>query len=99
MNEGRSFCAVWRLSVDAERRVPVKCNKKEMAPVFKPMAVSSENAAQMLGIGVKTLANWRSLGKGPAYIRLSDSPRSQVLYLYEDLESWLRSRPRHGGEE
>ncbi len=72
---------------------------KGTALALRPMAVSSESAARMLGIEAKTLANWRSLGKGPAYIRLSDSPRSQVLYLYEDLESWLRSRPRHGGEE
>lgn len=99
MNEESSFCAISWLSVDVERRAPVKFNKKDSAPALKPMAVSSEDAARMLGIGAKTLANWRSLGKGPAYIRLSDSPRSQVLYLYEDLETWLRSRPRHGGEE
>lgn len=65
----------------------------------RPMAFSSEDAARMLGVGPKTLANWRCAGKGPAYIHLSDSPRSPVLYLYEDLETWLRSRHRCSGGE
>lgn len=73
---------------------------KQTTPIeaARPIAFSSEDAAKMLGVEPKTLANWRCLGKGPAYIHLSDSPRSPVLYLYEDIEAWVRSRRRCGGE-
>lgn len=73
-------------------------NRKKNSFTIRPMAFSSEEAARMLGVGTKTLANWRCMGRGPAYIHISDSPRSPVLYLAEDLESWLRSRRRCGGE-
>lgn len=67
--------------------------------VFIPMALSSEDAARALGVSPKTLANWRCAGRGPAYVHISDSPRSPVLYLMEDLEDWLRSRRRCVGGE
>jgi hypothetical protein len=64
----------------------------------RPITLASDDAARVLGIQPKTLANWRSLGKGLAYIHLSDSPRSQVLYFYEDLEAWTHSLRRCGGD-
>ncbi len=78
----------------------MKCNVQNNNKLnMRPMAFSSEDAARMLGVTSKTLANWRCAGKGPAYVRLSNSLRSPVLYLYEDLESWLRSRRRCDGGE
>ena len=74
-------------------------DKDNPAPVFIPMALSSEDAARALGVSPKTLANWRCAGRGPAYVHISDSPRSPVLYLMEDLEDWLRSRRRCVGGE
>lgn len=71
----------------------------KLIPTVVPMALSSEDAARALGVCPKTLANWRCAGKGPAYVHISDSPRSPVLYLIEDLENWLRSRRRCGGGE
>ena len=53
--------------------------------------VGSAEAAQMLGISPRTLANWRVQGRGPAYVRLGKS-RSPVLYRVGDIESWLESR-------
>lgn len=53
--------------------------------------VGSAEAAQMLGINPRTLANWRAQGRGPAYVRLGKS-RSPVLYRVGDIESWLESR-------
>lgn len=76
----------------------MKHNAQNGISCIYPMAFSSEDAARMLGVSTKTLANWRCSGKGPAYIHLSDSPRSSVLYLSEDLDAWLRSRRRCGGE-
>lgn len=60
----------------------------------QPLAFSTDDAAKLLGVSAKTLANWRCLGKGPAYIRLGNSPRAQVLYRYEDLNVWLSSLSR-----
>ncbi len=74
-------------------------DKDNPTSVFIPMALSSEDAARALGVSPKTLANWRCAGRGPAYVHISDSPRSPVLYLMEDLEDWLRSRRRCVGSE
>lgn len=62
----------------------------------QPLAFSTVDAAKLLGVSAKTLANWRCLGKGPAYIRLGNSPRAQVLYRYEDLDAWLGTLSRDG---
>jgi len=45
-------------------------------------------AAEFLGIAVQTLRNWRSLYKGPAYLKLSPGPRGRVGYLLEDLQNY-----------
>ncbi|KAB1653249.1 DNA-binding protein [Pseudoclavibacter chungangensis] len=54
-------------------------------------ALSTEQASAFLGgrPSPKTLANWRSLGIGPAYIKYGDG---LVAYLVEDLEAFRRSR-------
>lgn len=41
-----------------------------------------------------TLQNWRSAGRGPAYVKLS--PR-RVLYRRSDLERWLQERTHTPG--
>ncbi|MDN6478475.1 helix-turn-helix transcriptional regulator, partial [Corynebacterium variabile] len=41
------------------------------------LAVSTADAAQMIGVSPKTLRNWRSLGRGPKPTTLS---KSQVVY-------------------
>lgn len=45
--------------------------------------------AEILGVTTKTLERWRSLGEGPAYVRLS---RAVLRYRHEDLETFLRER-------
>lgn len=65
----------------------------------QPLAFSTADAAKLLGVSAKTLANWRCLGKGPTYIRLGNSPRAQVLYRYEDLDAWLSTLSRVGMKE
>ena len=50
-------------------------------------------AAAFLGVAVQTLRNWRHVGKGPAYLKLSPGPRGRVGYLIEDLQGY-RNRCR-----
>ena len=54
----------------------------------KPLLVSTQDAAKLLGLSPKTLANWRSRGVGPKWLHVSGS-QSAVLYAYKDLEEWV----------
>ncbi|MEW6756378.1 MAG: helix-turn-helix domain-containing protein [Candidatus Latescibacterota bacterium] len=45
-------------------------------------------AARFLGVGHRTLDNWRSQGRGPRYARVG----RRVVYLVADLERFLQSR-------
>lgn len=49
--------------------------------------MSSDEAASYLGYSRGTLANLRINGTGPRYIK-----RGKVLYMREDLDSWLEER-------
>ena len=53
--------------------------------------------SELLHVGVRTLANWRSDGKGPAFIRTGDR-HSPVLYREPDVAAWIDSRRVRGGE-
>ncbi|MGL3709339.1 helix-turn-helix transcriptional regulator [Leptospirillum ferriphilum] len=46
-------------------------------------------AGEYLGISPLTLANWRVVGKGPLFVRLS--PR-KIGYRISDLDKWLSER-------
>lgn len=65
-----------------------------VAATIPPAALSTTNAAAYLGVSPGYLRNLRSLGEGPDYRRLSDSPKSAVVYLVRDLDAWLESRRR-----
>ena len=45
---------------------------------------TQKEAAFVLGISSRTLANWRCKGRGPAYIRLGKK-RSPVMYRVSDV--------------
>jgi len=47
-----------------------------------------EAAAQLLGLARRSLANWRSQGRGPRYIKTG----GRVRYRTADLERWLDRR-------
>lgn len=51
-------------------------------------ALGTEDAAVYTGIARATLKKWRVIGEGPPYVRAG----SKILYLVEDLNSWLRER-------
>lgn len=64
-------------------------NQMTVVAPTQPLAFPTDDAAKLLGVSAKTLANWRRLGKGPTYIPLDDSTRTQALYRHEDLDAWI----------
>lgn len=52
------------------------------------LSVSANEAAAMLGVSSRTLANWRTLGIGPAFVRVG-AVHSRTLYRVDDLNAWL----------
>lgn len=52
------------------------------------LAVSANEAAAMLGVSSRTLANWRTQGIGPAFVRVG-AVHSRTLYRVDDLNTWL----------
>lgn len=49
-------------------------------------ALNTEQAAEFTGLSKKTLANWRSQGRGPRYVKLSPS---LVVYRLSDLREFI----------
>ena len=47
--------------------------------------LKAEDVAEMTGVALQTLANWRSLGKGPAWFKLG----WLVRYDESAVEEWL----------
>lgn len=60
-----------------------------------PPLLSTREAAAYLGIAMKTLDRWASLGVGPRYYKLEKHRR----YTQEDIQAWLeaRSHEQEGG--
>lgn len=44
--------------------------------------LTTEQAAGLIGVDKRTLDNWRSLGRGPAYLKPS---KRVIRYLYADI--------------
>jgi hypothetical protein len=49
-----------------------------------------DEAADVLGVQPSTLAHWRKVHSGPAYVRLGSGPRSPVGYQLRCLRRWLK---------
>ena len=59
-------------------------------PTDEPL-MTTEEAAALLKLSPKTLQQWRSDGKGPAFVKLEGDA---VRYTEADLMAWLaRQRP------
>lgn len=52
-----------------------------------PLATPQE-VAGYLRKNTRTLANWRSLGIGPSYVKTGNG---SVLYRWDDVDAWLTS--------
>jgi hypothetical protein len=57
--------------------------------------LSSNAAAELLGIAPQSLRLARFRGNGPPFLRLSDAPSGRVYYAEDELAAWVASRPRY----
>lgn len=55
------------------------------APQQRSNCMRAVDAARHLGIAPKTLANWRSAGKGPRFSRLGRA----IVYRLDDLDKFV----------
>lgn len=80
---------------DEQRKAPLFImEKKYPLPIQTgKLFYTTEEAAELLAVDKRTLANWRARNKGPCYVRVS-SKNSKVLYRYDDLCAWADSRER-----
>jgi len=65
--------------------IEARQESKHAQPKQTPEVMNEHLAADLLGLSVQTLRNWRHLRKGPAYIKLS----RRVLYRRCDLDECL----------
>jgi predicted DNA-binding transcriptional regulator AlpA len=54
--------------------------------------LTSDEAAEYLGVSRKLLELRRTTGGGPRFIKLSPTPNGAVRYDREDLDAWMASR-------
>jgi predicted DNA-binding transcriptional regulator AlpA len=57
--------------------------------VASPRLLTSDDVAQITGLSVETLAQWRSQRRGIPFIKIS---RNCVRYRQCDLDAWLAER-------
>ena len=68
-------------------------NHQEEISKDESIAVNDADAARILGMSRKTLANWRSRGVGPIYLKYGGR-QGAVRYTIADLKTW-RNAQRH----
>src|SRR5689334_3160028 len=68
------------------------CSAQEnKVPALRPHALLTDREAPtVIGVARKTLQEWRRLGKGPPFIRVSN----RCFYRYSELLEFLASCPR-----
>jgi len=54
--------------------------------------LDSVQTAAMLGITPGTLKFWRHKGRGPAFVKLGNSPQAGVAYDEADVRAFIQSR-------
>jgi len=59
--------------------------QKDQIQFTDSQVFTTAQAAKVLGVNKRTLDNWRSLGRGPAYMKYS---KRQVRYLGKDLSAY-----------
>ena len=51
-------------------------------------ALDTPSAAKRIGVAAKTLENWRTMGRGPRYLKAG----ARVIYRPVDLDEWAEAR-------
>jgi predicted DNA-binding transcriptional regulator AlpA len=54
--------------------------------------LDNEQTAALLGIKPNTLEIWRYRGRGPAFLKLGDTPQAPVRYRRSEVTEWLARR-------
>ena len=49
-------------------------------------------AAELLGVKTTTLERWRTLGKGPEFIKFGEFKCAPVRYLRSEIAAWLSNQ-------
>jgi predicted DNA-binding transcriptional regulator AlpA len=62
------------------------------APTSGKRYLSDREVAEQYGLNVRTLQNWRTVGKGPKFRKFGRSTK----YAVRDIETWLESLPCGG---
>jgi predicted DNA-binding transcriptional regulator AlpA len=57
-------------------------------------ALTTREVARMLGVSPACLQLWRNDGKGPAFVKYGDGPKSSVRYMLTDVEAFIQERKR-----
>lgn len=63
--------------------------KRAGAPAQDNQLVPEMTAAELLGLSIRTLQNWRVRGGGPRFVRIS---ARCIRYRIADIEEWIVSR-------
>ena len=63
------------------------------------LPLTSPEAAEYLGLSESTMRKLRVSGRGPAFIKSSDTARGRVRYLRTTLDAWLETRARKSTSE
>lgn len=61
-----------------------------------PPYVSARELAAFLGLDERLLAKWRSMGIGPAYVKLTPGRGGSVRYSRDDIRAYLAENRRTG---
>jgi excisionase family DNA binding protein len=61
--------------------------------------LTTAEAADYLRLKKRTLEEYRIQKKGPAYVKLGETKRSNVLYRKSDLDAWMASQVVKPGAE
>jgi len=64
----------------------------QQSPFMTSSDVVELLAAHGVRISSACLQKWRANGTGPSFIRLTDTPRSRVLYPAATVSDWLEQR-------
>jgi predicted DNA-binding transcriptional regulator AlpA len=72
----------------------IEINVKTNNETEKIVWLTRKEAAAHMRLSSATLANWASLGCGPAYVRIG---QGRVLYRLSDVDAWMDNQVKRAG--
>jgi predicted DNA-binding transcriptional regulator AlpA len=74
---------------DTDHEPARRSERKALNGIAVTRLLTTEDVAELTGLSVETLAQWRSQRKGIPYLKIS---RNCVRYRQGDLDGWLSER-------